>query len=169
MRKAIIAGNHLITPESLTLENAAIEHAKKILTPDTDLILYFDQIDVKTLDVIDTDKSLPLAKIKNFARSAELPELSEEIVRIIFENTLRNYSDGVYKKKKPSALHRNMFVESDERVKCTCVGLLISLIEILQKRYETVVFVVQKQSERVRPNDILKVKTVLPTLELVWI
>ncbi len=170
MKKAIIAGNHLITPENLTFENNAIEHAKKIAKfSGGDIILYFDQIGVKTLDVIDTDRNLPLAKIKNFSRSNELPELPEEVVRIIFENTLRNYANGVYEKKKPSALLKNMFVETEERIKCTCVAILISLVEILQKRYESVVFVVPKQSKRIRVNDIQKVKIVLPELEIIWI
>ena len=110
-----------------------------------------------------------MAKIKNFSRSIELPELPEEVTRIIFENTLRNYSDGVYKKKKPSALLKNMFVETEDRVKCTCVAILISLVEILQKEYESVVFIVPKESERIRISDILKVKAVLPELELIWI
>lgn len=110
-----------------------------------------------------------MAKINNFSRSTELPELPEDVIRIIFENTLRNYSDGVYKKKKPSALLKNMFVETEDRVKCTCVAILISLVEILQKSYESVVFIVPKESERIRPSDVLKVKMVLPELELIWI
>lgn len=169
MKKAIIAGNHLITKDSITFETKSLQYGQSLLNNETDdLIIFFDQIGVKTLDVIDTYKSLPLAKKENFSRINELPELPNNI-RLIFENSLRNYSRGVIKLGRQSALQKNMFHDDEDHIKCSCVGILISLVEILFKKYDEVIFVVEKQSKRVRVYDILKVKTAIPALKLVWI
>lgn len=168
MRKAVIAGNHLITPDSITFETKALHHAQYILHENDDLILLFDQIGVKTFDVVDDYKSLPLVKTKSFARNKELPELPTR-TRLIFENTLRNYSRNVLESGKDSALRKSMFMENEDHIKCSCVGILISLVEILFKQYEVVVLVLQKQSNRVRVHDILKVKLAIPELTLIWI
>ncbi len=168
MKTAIIAGNHLITKDSLLFETSPLQHGQSLLNNDTDLIIFFDQIGVKTLDVIDTYKSLPLAKKENFTRKNELPQLPEN-TKIIFENSLRNYSRGILKSGKQSALQKNMFHDNEDHIQCSCVGILISLVEILFKRYGSVIFVMEKQSKRIRVGDILKVKTAIPALKLVWI
>ena len=168
MRKAVIAGNHLITPDSITFETKALHHAQYILHENDDLILYFDQIGVKIFEVVDTYKNLPLIETKSFARNEELPELPTR-TQLIFENTLRNYSRSVLKSGRKSALHKSMFKENEEHIKCSCVGILISLVEILFKRYDIVVLVLEKQSNRIRVHDILKVKLAIPELTLIWV
>lgn len=168
MKTAIIAGNHLITENSLVFETNPLQHSQSLLNDETDLIIFFDQIGVKTLDVVDTYKSLPLVKKENFTRINELPELPNN-TRLIFENSLRNYSRGILKSGKKSALHKNMFHNDEDHIKCSCVGILISLVEILFKTYGSVIFVIEKQSKRVRVHDILKVKTAIPDFEIIWI
>lgn len=168
MRKALIGGNHLITPNSVVFENKPLTYSHTLLDAETDLIIFFDQIGVKTLDIVDTYKNLPLVKIENFFRKDELPALPEN-TRLIFENSLRNYSRNRIKSGKDSALQKSMFNNDDEHIKCSCVGLLISLVEILFKRYEAVTFVAEKQSNRLRVTDVLKVQTAIPKLEVVWI
>ncbi len=168
MKKAIVAGNHLITEVGIVFEEKPLSYSKNLLDENADLIISFDQINVKTLDVVDSYKSLPLVAIDNFFRKEELPEFPIR-TRLIFENSLRNYSRAVLKNNKPSALTKNMFNDHEDHIKCSCVAIIISLVEILFKRYDEVILIADKESKRLRQSDLLKVKMVIPELQIVWV
>ena len=170
MKTAIIGGNHLISQNSLIFEKSALEYGLKILTPDADIILFFDQAGIKTLDFVDTFENLPLIKKENFLRAMELPENLPKNIRLIFENSLRNYSRKVYKSSREcSVLTPQMYKNDEDMLKCNCLGILVSLLEILYKNYDVITFVVEKRSQRLKTDDIIKLQLLFPELKIIWI
>lgn len=167
-QRCIIGGNHLIDATKILLEEKPLSHSMYILHEDDDLILFFDQINVNTFSLVE-EKNLPLIPVRKFFRKNELPELPDNSF-IIVENTLRNYSNKIIKSGKESILKMNMFNElEDGHIKCVCYGIVLSLIEILNKKYEEIIFIAEKDSLRLKPSDLIKVKNIIPNIKLIWV
>jgi hypothetical protein len=165
---ALIIGNHAIDQTSVTLEHKALRAGFSF---SGDRILLFDQAPGTKIDSLVTDiKYLPLSPVSFFNRKDALPE---EIIRdstyVIFENSLRNYARRVYKTKRKTVLDTSMYREKNDTIVCTCIAVYISLLEILYARYDSVVWFVEKTSQRTRQGDVIATQIAFPDVQVVWV
>lgn len=168
--KAIIAGNHLIDTEKIVLETKALHHGLSLHTEESDFILVFDHYKLQLPDLIQGRNSFPLTRLELFTRKEELPNLLPADTRMIFENSLRNYARRMYEKKE-THLSRDMYKNNCDSIACNCLGMLVSLLEILyiSYSYEEIIWVEEKLSQRIKIHDLLKANLIFPNLKIVWI
>ena len=108
--------------------------------------------------------------MKQFKRKNELPRnCILDTTYIIFENSLRNYARNICKSQKKSALEKNMYqVREDDLIVCNCVGVCVSLIEILYQRYDSIIWVVKKDG-RVKIHEVQAVHVIFPNVKFIWV
>ena len=170
---AIIAGNHLINDDgSMVFETKAMEHALTLLNEQSEFVLFFDQFKLQIPKIISTKKSLPLTHTKFFLLKEELPNNIPAESRMIFENSLRNYARRMYEKAKQDKetnLTRAMYNDSSEITQCNCVGAIVSLLELLYKSYEKIIWVEEINTQRVKIPHLLQANIVFPKLQIIWV
>jgi hypothetical protein len=167
-KSAIVAGNHWVDKDSIRLEENALSVGFPL---HGDPILFFDQSGITVPELVTDVNKLFLFPVSFFSRKEELPEkCREEGVYIILENSLRNYARRKYGKWDTTSLCRNMYKDrEDGLISCNCKGVYVSLIEILYKRYEKVIWVVEKKSNRTKIGDVLMTQVVFPDLKVIWV
>ena len=167
---AVIAGNHVVNNDGFEFEIKALNHSLYNFDFDNrhQMILFFDQYKTGLPDVISDPHTHSLRPTNLLLSKYKLPDFVPENSLMIFENSLRNYSRGK-KGTKNTCLTPQMYKEGNDIVVCNCLGVFVSLLEILYEKYEKVIWIEEKLSKRVKVADVLKAKMIFPDVELIWI
>ena len=168
----VIAGNHLVSLDGIEFEISALCRGLSLANEDADLILFFDHARTITLPELAIGKVFPLVSLDRFKLKQYLPiETSlPKNTLMIFENSLRNYARSMQKKEN-TKLTKDMYKTGCDIVSCNCLGIIVSLLEILYYKYsyKEIVWVEQKINGRTKVHDLLNAQIIFPELKVIWI
>lgn len=169
-KKAIIGGNHLVSRNELQLELAPLNHGINLLDKDTDLILFFDHSqDISLPELVVGRKNFPLVSVERFKKKNDISVSLPANTFCVFENSLRNYARSQHKKEN-TKLTPAMYKTACDITSCNCLGITVSLLEILYTKYSytEIIWVENKLDGRTKVHDLLKTNIVFPELKIVW-